>query len=131
MGLAERRAAKEFQDQIYPQWKEKLDAAAGRAIPVEIDWEALQAPDESHLYGEAWAKVYFEPLVGALRAIASDDLGRDAVRDGLHKIVIRHSGDKGIVFVGGALVIDLPPTTNIDDVRERQHDIQLLLERGL
>ncbi len=131
MGLAERRAAKEFQDQVFPEWKQKIDAGAGRSIPLEIDWDSLQTPDESPLYREAWPKVYFEPLADALKAITVDDLGREAVRQKLQAITIRHSGNKGVSFASGHLVIDYPPTTNIDYSKERQQEIQQVLERGL
>jgi hypothetical protein len=76
MGLAERRVAKEFQDQNYPSLKADIDAAAGQAIPVEIDWDSLQSTDEAQLYKEAWPKVYFEPLAAAIKAIAADDIGK-------------------------------------------------------
>jgi hypothetical protein len=131
MGLAERRVAKEFRDQIFPQWKQKIDTAAGWSVPVEIDWDSLQSPNESQLYRDAWPQVYFEPLVDALKEITVDDLGREAVRDKLQTIMIRHSGNKGGSFSGGRLMIDFPPTTNIDYGKERQQGIQQALELGL
>ncbi|HLJ64809.1 MAG TPA: hypothetical protein VKT70_11925 [Stellaceae bacterium] len=131
MGLAERRVAKEFQDRHFPQWQQKIDRALGRALPLEIDWNSLQLVDESALYHEAWPKVYFEPLVLALEAIAVDALGREALAQGVKRIVIRHSGTKEMSFTAGTLLIDLPPTTNIDDVRERERELTRALERGL
>lgn len=131
MGLAERRAAKEFQDKHYPQLKQKIDAAAGQPVMVEVDWDSLQLSDASQLYNVAWPKVYFEPLAEALKKIAADDLGRQALKEKLGKIIVRNSGHKGATFAGGELIIDYEPITNIDYPKERQRDIENALEAGL
>jgi|SRR5579872_197035 len=131
MGLSERRAAKEFQERQFPDLQAKLHAAAGTAVALTVEWDALQTDDEAHLYEEAWREVYFTPLIGALAAITIDDLGRDAVRAKLRQIAIRNSGTRVIAFLGGMLMLDLPPTTNIGDVKQRQAEIQRVLEQGL
>src|SRR5262245_3234509 len=91
MGLAERRAASQFEETAYPRLKKEIDAAASFEVPVEVDWSTLAVEGSSHLYEEAWPKIYFTPLIGALRAIAGDELGRERLRSTLKRVVIRNT----------------------------------------
>ncbi len=49
----------------------------------------------------------------------------------LRKIVVRNSGEKGASFIGGELIVDYEPITNIDYPKERQSDIERVLEENL
>ena len=51
MGLAERRASKEFQDKTYPALQAEIQKLAGTPLPIEINWDQL-AKEESASYGE-------------------------------------------------------------------------------
>jgi hypothetical protein len=42
MGLAERRAAKAFQDEAYPALLERIEQAAACPVAVSVDWASLQ-----------------------------------------------------------------------------------------
>src|SRR6516164_3888833 len=92
MGLAERRAVERFKNDDYPGWKSRIDQAAGFEVPVEVAWEELSVEDYADSYAEFFPKVYFQPLTDALSAVAIDDLGKNALRDGLARIVIRNTG---------------------------------------
>ena len=133
MGLAERRAAKEFETKRFPQFKKDIDEAAGFDVPVTVAWDTLALDGESHLYDECWPKVYFVPLIAALKAITIDDMGKEALKGGLKKIEIQNradtsNGSRIATFEGGTLVLDNNPHTNIDDVEDRTKSIQSLLE---
>ncbi len=95
---------------------------------------SVRAPP-SHLYGKDWPKVFFEPLVGALSAITVDDMGREALKAKLSKIVIANTtssyGASAFTFEGGTLTIDHEPHTNVDDVTLRTEALRELLERSL
>lgn len=136
MGLAERRAAKQFETSQFPQLKKAIDEAAHFEVPVEVRWETLSADGYAHLYEEAWPKVYFKPLVEALKAICIDDMGRDALKAGLKKVVIQntlgvYSAGSMVGFVDGVLTLDHEPATNVDDVDDRKAAIQQKLEAAL
>ncbi|HLY56841.1 MAG TPA: hypothetical protein VKS60_14860 [Stellaceae bacterium] len=131
MGLLERRAAKAFQDDVYPALQQRIEAAAGHPVAVEIDWESLQTPDSAPLFAEAWSKVFFEPLIAALEGVAIDDLGRQALADGLKSIRILDSGTMRVALDAGELIVDYPATANLADGEERRQEIQKTLERGL
>jgi hypothetical protein len=135
MGLAERRALKEFQENVYPDLKDQVDKAAGFEVDMSVDWDTLALDDQAHLYNECFAKVYFEPLVGAFKSVCGDDMGREALKGGLSKISIRNTLDKsspsGFTFEAGVLTLDHKPTTNVGDISARTKALVSLLEKGL
>ncbi len=135
MGLAERRGVEQFKNDDYPGWKSRIDEAAGYEVPVEVNWEELAVADYASSYADFFPKVYFQPLVDALHAITVDDLGKNALREGLAKIVIRNAGEfystSGISLAGGVLTFDHKPHTNIGDGDERAKGLIRALESGL
>ena len=136
MGLGERRAAKQFEDEAYPGLLAEIEKAAGFAVPVEVAWDDLMEEGYGHMYMEAWYKVYFEPIIVAFKNITMDAMGKDALKVGLKKIIIQnksgnYSGSSVATFEGGVLTIDHQPMTNIDDLAERAQGIQKTLEAKL
>lgn len=131
MGLAERRAIKAFQDNRLPTHRAAIDAAAGFSVALDIDWESLSAPDFAHLYDEAFTKVYFDPLVAALKDITIDDLGRDALKAGLKSVRIKDEGSSWPTFEGGTLTLKFYAVSNLDDGESRHKSIRDVLEKGL
>jgi hypothetical protein len=135
MGLAERRGVERFKNDVYPGWKSRIDEAAGFEVPIEVAWEELAVADYADSYADFFPKVYFQPLLDALSAVAADDMGKSALRGGLSKIVIRNTGEffsvAGISFADGVLTFDHKPHTNIDYGEERAKGLQRALEAGL
>jgi hypothetical protein len=136
MGLNERRAQKNFETERFPQLTREIARAAGFDVPIEVNWEGLALPDQSALYADSWTKVYFTPLIDALKAITVDDMGKQALKAGLKKVIITNTGgiysaDRMSTFVGGVLTLNHEPTTNVDDVGDRQRGIQSTLESAL
>ena len=135
MGLAERRGAERWKNDYYPDWKARIDQAAGFEVPIEVAWEQLAVEDYANSYAEFFPKVYFQPLVLALSAITVDEMGKTAVRDGLSKIVIKNTGEHystaGITFRNGVLTINHQPHVNIHYYEERAKAIQQNLESGI
>ena len=135
MGLAERRAAEQFKNNDFPAWKARIDEAAGFDVAVDVRWDELAADEYASSYPTFFPKVYFQPMVDALAAITIDDMGRDALRDGLKKVVVRnteqYASSNGFAFEDGVLTIDHRSYTNVDDGAERAKGLQKLLESGL
>jgi hypothetical protein len=102
---------------------------------LEVAWDELAVDGYADSYPEFFVKVYFQPLVRALTAITIDDLGRDALRAGLSKIVVRNSGQYanagGLTFADSVLTMDRRSDANIDDGDERAKQLQQLLESSL
>jgi hypothetical protein len=97
MGIAERKAASQFEETVYPSLKKEVEAAAHCDVPVDVDWNTLAVEGYEHLYAEAWPKIYFTPLIGALKAIAVDELGREALRSTLKRNTKRASSGSSVV----------------------------------
>jgi hypothetical protein len=136
MGLAERRAAKAFQDNHAPALLADITSIVGDAVEIEVRWDALATDDQAHLYDECWPQVYFTPLATALRAIVVDDMGKEALAGALKKIVITNEsgiyyGDRWASFEGGVLTLDHEPCTNVGQEQDRVDGVVTLLEKNL
>jgi hypothetical protein len=134
--LEERRTAKTFQTDKFPKLKADVLAAAGFDVPMEIDWKALSLVGSARLFDDSWPKIYFTPLIGALKAITADDMGKEALKGALKKVVITNTGNNSspnsaIKFTSGTLSIDHLPTSNVGDIKGRQDGIQKILEKAL
>jgi hypothetical protein len=135
MGLAERRAIKDFQDNHLPKLQAEIHAAAGFPVPLEIMWDQLAVEGSSHLYVEAWTEVFFKPVTEALRQIGRDDMGKDALKAGLKKIEFRnksgyYSPSYAITFEAGTLTID-HELSNVGDTNDRTKAAIELMEKSL
>ncbi|MFE9423765.1 hypothetical protein ACFYNO_12485 [Kitasatospora sp. NPDC006697] len=135
MGLAERRSVERFKNDDYPGWKSRIDAAAGFDVPIEVDWQELAVPDYADSYAEYFPQVFFQPLLDALSAVGADEMGRDALREGVTKVIVRNTGEyfseSGISFTDGVLTFDHKSDTNTHHVEERTKRLQQVLEAGL
>jgi len=135
MGLAERRIVKDFQDNHLPTLKKQVDEAAGFEVPLEVNWESLSANEYSHVWLETWPKLYFQPLIIALKHITQDDMGKEALHESLKKIVIQdksgaYYGDTWSHFEGGTLTLD-HSFTNSDNIDDRTEGLTKTLEKAL
>lgn len=136
MGLAERRAIKAFQDEKFEDLKKKVCDAAGFPIEFEVNWDSIAHDDYGHMYNEAFAKVYFEPLAQSFASICADDMGKEALQAELKKIVIQDLAGKSsapscYTFKDGVLTVDHRPVTNIDSILDRTKGLTQMLEKAL
>ncbi|WP_194911757.1 hypothetical protein [Catenulispora rubra] len=135
MGLAERRSVERFKNEDYPGWKARIDEAAGFDVTFEVSWDELAVPERSDRYAEDFPAVFFQPLLDAFGAIGADEMGKDALRGGVSKVVLRNTNEyfspSGFTFAGGVLTLDHQADVNTHHVEERTKAIQALLEAGL
>ncbi|MDP5231849.1 MAG: hypothetical protein NWQ38_15755 [Cellulophaga sp.] len=136
MGLAERRIAKDFQENEYQAFLKEIQEIVGKEITVEVSWDTLSVDGMSHLYKECWPQVYFQPLTQALKSICEDEMGKEAIADELQKIIIKNeegisSESRWASFSDKILVLDHKPTTNINQIDARANKLQKLLEDSL
>lgn len=90
MGLAERRAIKNFEDKHWPALQARIQEAAGTPIEIAVDWASLAAPDYAHLYDEELPNIYFVPIIEAFKKVAFDDMGKEAIKSGISKIIVQN-----------------------------------------
>ena len=91
MGLNERRKMKELQEVVFPGRVKEIEEICGKPIPYEIDWDSLADDAEGLNFID---NISCHRLNMALRVICQDDLGKQAVRDGLKKIKLKNVKDK-------------------------------------
>ncbi|MFT3701164.1 MAG: hypothetical protein QM802_02280 [Agriterribacter sp.] len=128
MGLIEKRAIKAFQDTAYVNLVKEINTIAGYPVEFDVKWETLADPDYPHMYEEGFTKVYFTPVINALKEITVDDLGKEALKETLKKIVITNEKDiyygcYAYAYDNGTLTIDHKPFTNIDDITDRSNEL--------
>ena len=136
MTLAERRIVKDFETDRFPALRTRVEEAAGFPVPMEVQWDTLAVPGESRLYAECWPLVYFEPLIAGLTAVCRDEMGRQAVKDAVKKIVIRNTkgcvyGDCWATLADGVLTLDHESLTNSGATEERTKGLVAALESSL
>ena len=140
LGLAERRAIKEFQDSNYPSIEAGIKKATHFDVEIEVKWEEIAKQGQAPVYNDDqyWGTTIFKPLTNALNGITIDDMGKDALKSGLNRIVIMHDPEtapasnypNGLTFEEGVLTINFTPYSNADEyaMAERTNAIKQLLE---
>lgn len=101
MGLVERRKIKELQETTFPDRVKEIEEICGKPISYEVDWDSLAAEGLNFIDNLSCHRLNM-----ALRTICIDDLGREAVRDGLSLIKLKNVKDKAdmsISFADGVL----------------------------
>jgi hypothetical protein len=136
MGLAERRAVKEFETKNFENLKQEVIKAAGFEVELEVKWDELET-DQTPVanYEKDFKKIYFDPLIASFKKITSDSMGKEALKAGLKKVVLRDSSDNfdlsNFTFENGVLTIDFGSHINADDIESKVDAIQQLLESKL
>ena len=103
MGLNERRKMKELQDTTFPERVKEIEEICGKAIQYEVDWDSLADDMEGLNFID---NLSCHRLNMALRTICIDDMGKEAVRDGLKLIKLKNvksKDDVSMTFEGGVL----------------------------
>jgi hypothetical protein len=136
MGLSEKRALKTFQDDSYQKLTSEINTLAGYPLEFDVKWETLALDEKSSIYEESFTKVYFTPLIDAIKEIVTDDMGKEALKEALKKVVIKNEagnvyGSTAYSYNGGVLTIDHQPFSNIDNVTERSMELGKLLMKNL
>src|SRR6476469_4460947 len=91
MGLNERRKIKELQDVTFPGRVKEIEEICGKPIPYEVDWDSLADDAEGLNFID---NISCHRLNMALRVICQDEIGKQAVRDGLKKVKLKNVPDK-------------------------------------
>src|SRR5262245_56535260 len=103
MGLEEKRKIKEYQDKIVPTRGKELAEICGTEIAYEVDWDSF-ADDLTAL--NFFDNLAFHRINMAFRHVGTDQLAKDAIKEGLKSIRLKNVKDKSamkIAFAGGVL----------------------------
>jgi hypothetical protein len=102
MGLEEKSKLKEIQEGKLKETLEKIKSVVGVEIPIELDvasFATASALDSMQYSG-------FSSLVQAIEEIAKDDLGKEALKESLKKVVFKNlpnNESSKATFDGGVL----------------------------
>jgi hypothetical protein len=104
--LEEKREIKKATDSWLPEKnKELAELSGGGSMAFDVDW-ATFAGD---LQGLNWLEFNGpQQVVNAFRMIGTDDLGREALRDSVRKVVVKNAkepGQKALALDGGVLTL--------------------------
>jgi len=126
MGLNERRKIKELQETVLPAREQEIAEICGRAIPYRVDWDSLADDLEALNFLD---NISCHRLNMALRVICQDDMGKEAVRDGLREVAlanVRDPADMRMTFEDGVLSMRCAYARRTDGMF-RDDDIRALL----
>lgn len=108
MGLQERRMINELQTSTLPERSREIEAICGKPVPYEVDWASFECDAQALncLDNIACHRIHM-----ALRSIALDELGRQALREGLQGIHLKNVTEptqRRLAFDGGVLSLQAP-----------------------
>src|SRR5579863_6530299 len=130
MGLTERRKIKELQDVTFPGRVQEIAEICGAPIPYEVDWASMSDDFQALNFID---NLSCHRLNMALRVICQDDLGKEAVREGLKLIKLKNvktQSEKSITFSGGVLEMHCAYALLSDGMFE-DNEIREVLNKGL
>lgn len=103
MGLQERRMIEALKTQTLPERSREIEEICGRAIAYEVDWASLEHDAQALNFLD---NLSCHRLNMALRTICIDDMGREAVREGLKLVRLRNvaeAAQRHLSFKAGVL----------------------------
>ena len=105
MGLAEKRWVQERKKTDEEAFVAQLKTVTQLDVPVEIDWDAFSAKmdDAQYISHDSYG---LPNLIKAFKDITFDDLGKDAVKGSLKKVVVKPAAaadQARFVFEGGVV----------------------------
>jgi hypothetical protein len=131
MGLNERRKIKELQETTFPERTAELaEICGGGSITYEVDWDSFADDLEALNFLD---NISCHRTNMALRVICADDLGKEAVREGLKLIKLKNVKTKpemSISFEDGVLEMHCAYALRTDGMFS-DDQIRALLEKGL
>ncbi|WP_075344553.1 hypothetical protein [Tenacibaculum agarivorans] len=136
MGLAERRIIKTYQEGKYQDFLSEIKDVIGGEIEFDIDWNSLPNEKYSKSLEEGLTEIYFKPILNSFKSIAEDDMGKEAIKESVKKIIIKDENDNAYAsqtykFNEGTLIVNHCSYTNIGNTDERTKILTKLLESNL
>ena len=129
MGLNERRKIKELQDSTFPERVKEIAEICGAPIPYDVDWDSLKDDMEALNFID---NLSCHRLNMALRVICQDELGKEAVCDGLKQIKlenVKSKAEMSIAFSGGVLEMHCAHALRTDGMFNDNEIRNLLIEK--
>lgn len=129
MGLNERRKMKELQDTTFPERVKEIEEICGKPIPYEVDWDTLADDAQALNFID---NLSCHRINMALRTICIDQMGKEAVRDGIKLIKlknVKYKGAMAISFEKGVLEMHCAYAMGTDGMYSDREIRELLLKK--
>jgi hypothetical protein len=129
MGLAERRKIKELQEVTLPGRVAEIEEICGVPVPYDVDWDSLADDAEGLNFLD---NISCHRLNMALRVICLDEMGKEAVREGLKKVRLKNvktQGEMKMTFEGGVLEMHCAYALRTDGMYSDNAIRELLMKR--
>jgi hypothetical protein len=129
MGLNERRKVKELQDTVFPGRVKEIEEICGAPVPYEVDWSSISDDAGALNFID---NVSCHRLNMALRMICLDEMGKEAVREGLKLVKLKNvKGEpSSISFQNGVLEMHCDYAVGAGAIIS-DGEIRQVLEKGL
>ena len=130
MGREERRRVKELQEVTLPGRVQEIADICGAPIPYEVDWDSIKDDSTALNFLD---NISCHRLNMALRVICQDEMGKEAVRDGLKLVKLKNVAserDMSMTFAGGTLEMHCAYALGASGMF-RDDDIRSLLMKSL
>ena len=130
MGLTERRKMKELQDETFPGRVREIAEICGAPIPYEVDWSSMSDDYQALNFID---NISCHRLNMALRMICLDEMGKEALRDGLKLVKLKNVKTKeemSMTFAGGVLEMHCAYALGAEGMFA-DGEIRQTLEKGL
>ena len=130
MGLNERRKIEELKTTTFPGRVKEIEEICGKPVGYDVDWDSLVDDAEGLNFLD---NISCHRLNMALRMICQDDLGKEAVRDGLKSVKLKNVKDKAAMrmdFQNGVLEMHCAYALRTDGMYS-DNEIQKVIEKGL
>ncbi|WP_058867821.1 hypothetical protein [Chloracidobacterium thermophilum] len=105
MGLQERRLIQQHTNTLLPQVQADLQQYCGGDIDVVVEWEGFEN-DAAAL--ERLSSQCFDRLLKAVEWVCQDDLGKAALREKVHRVVVRNvptAAERTLLLSDGILTV--------------------------
>ena len=129
MGLNERRKVRDLQDVTFPGRVKEIEEICGAGVPYEIDWDSISDDAGALNFID---NVSCHRLNMALRTICQDEMGKQAVREGLKVVKLKNVKDQPstINFKDGTLEMHCDYAVGAGAIIS-DNEIRRVLENGL
>jgi hypothetical protein len=104
MGLIEKRLIKEAKEAWLPGEEEEIRTIAGGPVTLDIDWASFETDADAL---KNLQHLGIRKITNALRVVCVDELGKEAVRDGINRVVVRNvqEGNASITLEKGVVTL--------------------------
>jgi hypothetical protein len=129
MGLAEKRKIKELTETTLPEREREINEICGAAARYEVDWASFDTFEALNYLDN----VSCHRLNMALRGISVDDLGKEALGEGLQLVKLKNVASvdqKSMSFAAGVLEMNCAYAQGLSGAFSDM-EIQRLLSKSL